>query len=404
MKLSPSDPDLATLHARISRGDLDLQPGFQRQEVWPDAKKRRLIDTILRDWHVPPVHVVEIDSDGRQEVLDGQQRLAAIRDFMDGRLRVDGHIDPQDDEITGLHGMKYTDLPDKYRRRFERYALRVIILTDYSAEEPGELFFRLNQQSTLTAPEQRNAFFGPARDQVKRLVSQAEKIGLSKSTIGFSNSRMAYDDVVARFCEALEAGTIQRKITANAVTDRYRSKQPFSGTTVTRAGDALTVLVAQLRESNQDFSLNKATCHSWLCFVAAALREDSSALRDTRMRPFLPTFEVMRVGLRLSDRSSFGWSEWAGLDRELGTSALRMYNDRASSRVADVSSVLVRDYVTWLFYQSFAKQVGYEARVDPSRSVMLGRYADLLRITSDSLDTSETLGVALERSAWGSIL
>ncbi len=80
MKLTPSDPDLATLLASLTRGDLDLQPDFQRQEVWPKLKQQRLVDTILRDWHIPPIHVVEL-KDGRHEVLDGQQRLVAIQDY-----------------------------------------------------------------------------------------------------------------------------------------------------------------------------------------------------------------------------------------------------------------------------------------------------------------------------------
>ncbi len=89
MKMLPSDPDIQTIVARIDSGDLDLQPNFQRGEVWTTAKKRKLIDSILRDWHIPPIHVVVGDK-GKQEVLDGQQRLVAIRDFVRGVIRVDG--------------------------------------------------------------------------------------------------------------------------------------------------------------------------------------------------------------------------------------------------------------------------------------------------------------------------
>jgi uncharacterized protein with ParB-like and HNH nuclease domain len=73
----PSDPDIETIVGRIKSGELDLQPDFQRGEVWPDSKKRRLIDTILREWHVPPIHVVENSGSYTQEVLDGQQRLVS---------------------------------------------------------------------------------------------------------------------------------------------------------------------------------------------------------------------------------------------------------------------------------------------------------------------------------------
>ncbi|WEL43147.1 DUF262 domain-containing protein [Pseudomonas sp. CBSPBW29] len=84
MRLIPSDPDVETLVSRINSGEVDLQPDFQRGEVWSKSKKQRLIDSILRDWHVPPIHVIEDNYTGRLEVLDGQQRLAAIRDFVAG--------------------------------------------------------------------------------------------------------------------------------------------------------------------------------------------------------------------------------------------------------------------------------------------------------------------------------
>lgn len=111
MRLLPSDPDIETIVSRIKSGDIDLQPDFQRGEVWSQAKKQRLVDSVLRDWHVPPIHVIEDVQSRKQEVLDGQQRLVAIRDFVDGEFALDGKIEPLDDGLALLHGHKYRDLP-----------------------------------------------------------------------------------------------------------------------------------------------------------------------------------------------------------------------------------------------------------------------------------------------------
>src|SRR5438874_10803932 len=99
MRLLASDPDVETLVGRITSGDMDLQPDFQRGEVWGRSKKQRLIDSILRDWHVPPIHIIENPTNKKQEVLDGQQRLTAIRDFVSGSFRIDGHTEPADPRI-----------------------------------------------------------------------------------------------------------------------------------------------------------------------------------------------------------------------------------------------------------------------------------------------------------------
>src|SRR5437762_11786862 len=98
MRLLPSDPDVETIVSRIQSGDIDLQPDFQRGEVWGRLKKQSLIDSILRDWHVPPIHVIENAKTRKHEVLDGQQRLAAIRDFVDGQFPVNGQIEPRSEE------------------------------------------------------------------------------------------------------------------------------------------------------------------------------------------------------------------------------------------------------------------------------------------------------------------
>jgi hypothetical protein len=167
MRLSPSDPDVQTIVSRIRAGDLDLQPDFQRGEVWSLQKKRRLIDSILRNWHVPPLHTVIVKDTGKQEVLDGQQRLVSIRDFADNLFTVDGFIEPLDAKVKSLHGLYYRDLPDWARRLFDQFTIRVFRITDYEPDEPGELFYRLNRITNLTAAEQRNAFFGPVRKQVR---------------------------------------------------------------------------------------------------------------------------------------------------------------------------------------------------------------------------------------------
>jgi len=71
---------IKSVYADIKDGELDLRPDFQRGEVWTTKKKKLLIDSILREWYIPPIHTVSVGN-GKAEVLDGQQRLTAIRDF-----------------------------------------------------------------------------------------------------------------------------------------------------------------------------------------------------------------------------------------------------------------------------------------------------------------------------------
>ncbi|MER8567442.1 DUF262 domain-containing protein [Mesorhizobium sp. M0924] len=345
MQLSPSDPDIQTIVARISNGDLDLQPDFQRGEVWSTQKKRRLIDSILRNWYIPPIHTVVVPETKKQDVLDGQQRLVAIRDFVNNRYPVDGHIQPFDASIKDLDGVYYTDLPIEVRRLFDNFTIRVMRVTDYKPEEPGELFFRLNAITNVTAAEQRNAFYGPVRRQVKELVQYFEESGNSAS-LGFSNSRMAYDDVLSKFLCTMEAGSLSVKLTANVVSDRFRMDEPFTPTLVSYAKEAITTFEL-LRGSSQDTKFNKATMLSWLIFCASfSLHKTTSDIRINN--DFLSTFEMMRMMSDYkdivddSDKKIIFHKEWKSL--------FNIYSDRSTSRVLDISSVVLRDFVIHFAY------------------------------------------------------
>ncbi|HWB06725.1 MAG TPA: DUF262 domain-containing protein [Verrucomicrobiales bacterium] len=341
MKLLPSDPDIQTIVTRIESGDLDLQPDFQRGEVWSDAKKRRLVDTVLRDWHIPPVHVIERPDSHAQEVLDGQQRLAAIRDFVNGVIKVDGKIEPIDHDLASAHDCTYETLPRNLRRRFDQFTIRVFRLVDFKPGEPGELFFRLNQPTGLTSAEQRNAFFGPVRQQVRDICNRFPKFGLNDEVLGFSNSRMAFDDIVGKLCLTIEQGTLLQKITAATITERYRSEEAFPSDVFDRCEEALANFGTCAKYVRNLPKFNKATVYSWLCFFSRdSVRKLGKSAVDA-LSEFLGQFEFYRF----ESQTSYRLGEKISQRSDYPPYLLHVYTDRASLRVGDVSSVLLRDAV-----------------------------------------------------------
>lgn len=224
MKCESTDIEIETLVNRIKNEDMDLQPDFQRGEIWTKQKKQKLIDSILRGWKIPPIHVIHNHDTAVDEVLDGQQRLVTIRDFFNNEISIDGNIQPEDARMKGLDGLYYKDLPKDMQRRLRQYSIVVIRLTEYNPEEPAELFYRLNQPMSLTSAEQRNAYIGVTRDQIRELTNKFMDLGAGKESIGFSNSRMAYDEVISKFCYTIETGTLKKKITSNDISNQYRQQ------------------------------------------------------------------------------------------------------------------------------------------------------------------------------------
>lgn len=359
MHLQGSDPDIQTLISRIRSEKLELQPDFQRGEVWTTEKKQALIDTILRGWHIPPIHIVVVEETKRQQVLDGQQRLTAIRDFVYDRYPFNGNCEPLSRGMQELDGLYYSQLPETYRNEFDDYPIRQFLITDYEIGEPGELFHRLNQQARLTPSEKRNAFFGPVRAQVKELVAFMDILGLDKSTIGFSNARMAYDDVLSKSLIFMERRSIREKVTEANVTERYRNPEPFSDLLISEMKGVLSSLNEQSLFFNSRVKFNKATLMSWILFI---YRNLDRIYDSGEIGRYIMDFEYARILNKkqlMDSNENISATDAALKIEEEYRPLVTIFNDRSTSRVADASSVVLRDAIINLIFNDYQKVDGF---------------------------------------------
>lgn len=346
MKCSISELEIESLYRRIKEKDIDLQPDFQRGEVWTDKKKKKLIDTILRGWQIPPIHVVE-NNKYVDEVLDGQQRLATIRDFMDDIFTIDGNIKPLDNEIIGLNKKKFSQLDDAIKRKIRKYSIRVVRITEHKPEEAAELFFRLNQPSLLTSAEQRNAFFGTAREEIKSLVNVFEEAGGNKELIGFSNSRMAYDDIISKLCFTLEQNTLTKKITSNNITEKFVSTEGFGEKIYLEVKNVIIYFLESLYTVKAEIpiklNLNKATLYSWLLFTY----RNKLTLNHNELGTLIYKFENVRQefkGKTLSHRLQLE-NKIIQIKYPYFQSMILLFNQKASMGSTDVTSIIFRDII-----------------------------------------------------------
>ncbi len=374
-----SDPSLETLLNAIDADELDLQPNFQRGEVWDGKRRQRLVDTVLRDWYVPAVHIVVDERDGREAVLDGQQRLAALRDFVANLFPIDGSIQPDDSDVRALDGLYFRDLSPARQRAFRTFVIPVIRLTHFKPQEPNELFFRLNQSYNLTPPEKRNALHGPARDQVKDLVNDLDRSGfLRKEVVGFNNHRLAYDDIIARTCVAVEMDTLRRHINNDTV-ERYYRDEAFSSETLFGVRQSSERLAHQIDVAGAHAKFNKGTLQTWLLYCYWA----PQVVGEVPDELFV-AFETQRLAARRGEGDQ-------SIREAPIVGVVRMYDDRASYRVTDVSSVLIRDVAIHLFSE--------ETFGTPSVRGSGALLSDLH--SSPSLSTQALLDEYLAQSNWG---
>lgn len=387
MKCESTVLEIETIINRIECGDIDLQPDFQRGEVWSSNKQKKLIDSILRDWRIPPIHFVQ-GKDAIDEVLDGQQRLVAIRDFYNNKFCIDGQIEPVDDLISELDGIFYKDLPKVWKRRFKRYNVNIVRLTEFKPSEPAELFYRLNQPTALTSAEQRNAYMGKTRDQVKYLSDMFVKQGASKEVIGFSNSRLAYDEIISKFCYTVELKTLKQKITSTNLSEQYREGIPFSDRCMNVVEKTIKKFLACISNHEDiSLSLNKATLFSWLIFIRQNLDCDNQYLREA-----ITHFEFCRAyvkGKHKSNNEKY-LQTYISLQNDLPflEIMLNTFNQRASMGSTDALSIIYRDIILTLFY---------DALVEPRSKVI--RFA--VAMFEEQKNMNYVLEAIVDKYNWG---
>lgn len=339
MKLEPWEPDLNSLYLRYRDHTLDLQPAFQRGLVWPREKKARLVDTVLRGWRVPPVHLV-VEDDEVLSVLDGQQRLQALFDFLDGKLTI-GDFPPADSEVSTYRGLTFKRLPPAVQRRILSARISTYRLYEFQPDEPYELFFRLNLPTGLTPAEKRNALAGETRSQIRQIVQRAQGYGWNKDLLGFSDGRLAYDDVVARLCAYITRGSIGAPLTARDMENLYRDPDGLSPETIQIAHSSVEFFTYEAKRAAGNHRFNKATLLTWLLVSARAV--------ISRSGPSLtPAIEILEGGRTSVGRGDLGEALQSLHDPIRTAPLISLYVDRASLRVADVLSVQTRDAVAWL--------------------------------------------------------
>jgi hypothetical protein len=152
-KRSPTTKDIALLYQLSKNSQLTLAAEFQRNAVWPTPAKAYLIDTILNDRPIPLLFFQRNTSAQTglptYTVIDGQQRLRAIFDFMDNRFRLSAS--PRN---TRYFNKRFSDLESDLQSQIRNYDLVVEELSGYSDNDIRDMFVRFNKYVVRLSPQE----------------------------------------------------------------------------------------------------------------------------------------------------------------------------------------------------------------------------------------------------------
>ncbi len=127
---------------------IDVNNFYQRRLSWDKQAQSRLIESFLYNFPVPSITLYE---KGHKSyiVIDGKQRILAIKDFYDNKLQLTGlELNPE------LNGLTYNQIPEIFKENINRRPINTVVLLEdktFNTEEVSQLnrtvFERLNRTS-----------------------------------------------------------------------------------------------------------------------------------------------------------------------------------------------------------------------------------------------------------------
>ncbi|SJL14921.1 uncharacterized protein ARMOST_18397 [Armillaria ostoyae] len=160
------------LYKKLSDGALDLDPEYQRDVVWNDAKQSQLIDSLIHNYYIPPlIFAVSVMPNGEEKrtCIDGKQRLSSIQRFTDGLImHKDSVTQGKFWYISGAGRTRSrTVLPQQLKSRFSNTQITCVEYDYLTQDQEREIFRRVQLGVALTPAERLQAITGPLASLVR---------------------------------------------------------------------------------------------------------------------------------------------------------------------------------------------------------------------------------------------
>jgi hypothetical protein len=162
--------NIATFWENYDLKKYNFSPDYQREgDVWSETDKSYLIDTILKNFPMPPIFLHQhIDTNTGKtiyDVIDGKQRLSAIISFLQNDISVPEDFSDDGFGDSQLSGVFFRDLDtptlSEWKKSLWKYEISIEYIETDDIDVVNHIFDRLNRNGEpLTHQELRKARFG----------------------------------------------------------------------------------------------------------------------------------------------------------------------------------------------------------------------------------------------------
>ena len=161
--VAASDWTTETILRQLDRGNIDINPAFQRRDAWTLARKSKFIESLILGLPIPQLVLAESKrKKGAFIVIDGKQRLLTLRQFAakPGDTTYES-LELQDlevrDDLNGCTLQSLESIPALAEDLavFQNQTIRTVVIKNWPNETVLYLIFlRLNTSSVPLSPQE----------------------------------------------------------------------------------------------------------------------------------------------------------------------------------------------------------------------------------------------------------
>ena len=268
-------------------GLLNLEPGFQRQSVWLERHRKKLIESILRNYPLPAIFFYRREEDGQiiYDVIDGKQRIESILKFMGimrGRFWLKAQLPGHDD----IEWVDWNRLGKwKFQHLITGYKIPVIEV-DGEMGDIIDVFVRINSTGMpLTPQEKRSAKYynSPFLKEADRLARRYEWYFTDMGILSAGKiSRMKHVELVCELMLSIHQGDVINK---KAALDRVMKTDGFNAWDISKASRRTIAALNRVRRMFPKLystRFNKVTDFYSLVMLVSKFEEEGMILTDRK--------------------------------------------------------------------------------------------------------------------------
>lgn len=277
----------------FKKGNLFVDESFQRNYIWIRKDRVSLMETIILGYPIPEIYLWATGTDPntgdtKYSIVDGQQRLRTIGQFIDGNLKLtDAGLEFQN---PNYRAKTFDELSPELRSALWSYKISVrFVKQAVLREDIVKMFLRLNRTSNALNPQElRNAEFGgeflKASETIATLPFWKKWDVFSEGEVRRMTDIQFASTLLIFVRSGFEDETTQSAI--NKMYDMLNESYPDKDADIAQIADTITFLDILVTKNTGLASTLQRKTHFYsiftLCFVAKGKpKVDTAALSDS---------------------------------------------------------------------------------------------------------------------------